>query len=129
MVGSRTTVLDLTAFTSAHESGRRFLEMLHQEGVEFLARSDFQSYLAAGITGAAQAYFRRRVEAVEESDLVAGEPGTARHDFVRHDFLPRPTYKVKWLERFWYPIQRGCQVTQKTPMALLETKAKGDTKQ
>ena len=59
VVGSRTIVLDLTALTSAHEAGRRFLETLHQEGVEFLARSDFQSHLVAGITGAARAYVRR----------------------------------------------------------------------
>ena len=68
-VGSRTTVLDLTAHIGPRVR-RRFLEMFHQEGVEFLARSDFQSYLVAGITGAAQAYFRRRVEAVEESEFL-----------------------------------------------------------
>ena len=51
VVGHRKIVVDLTGLVTAEALGRRFLEALHQEGVEFLAKSEFQTQLIAGLTG------------------------------------------------------------------------------
>lgn len=52
VVRGRKIVLDLTGLASVQDDARHLLESLHQEGVEFLAQSRFQTQLIAGITGA-----------------------------------------------------------------------------
>ena len=54
VVGFRKVVVDLTGLSAVDEPGRRLLEALHREGVEFLARSEFQIQLVSRITGAAR---------------------------------------------------------------------------
>src|SRR5882724_12644927 len=50
VIGSRTIVLDLTGLSSIADAGRQILEELHRYGVEFLAQTEFQLQLVAGIT-------------------------------------------------------------------------------
>jgi hypothetical protein len=54
VVGFRQVVVDLTNLSALDDPGRDLLEALHREGVEFLARSEFQNRLVSEITGAAR---------------------------------------------------------------------------
>jgi ABC-type transporter Mla MlaB component len=54
VVGFRKVVVDLTSLSAVDDPGLDLLEALHREGVEFLARSEFQVQLVSRITRAAR---------------------------------------------------------------------------